>query len=103
MFSLSSDVGIADLVAAWPLVLLALAFVSLAAMAFVRAAHPAVPEPQDGWGDGDPRRTCRAAGHHYLKRETGWCCSQCGDEIRHYVGGIREASPALRTREPADV
>jgi hypothetical protein len=103
MFSLTPDAGIADLVAAWPIVLLALAFVSLVAMAFVRAAHAAVPEVHDGWGEGDPRRICRAAGHHYLKRETGWRCSQCGDEIRLYVNNTRETLPAHRTRESADV
>lgn len=98
MFSLTSDASIANLVAAWPLVLLALAFVSLVAMAFVRAARTATPEADTGWGEAGPARICRAAGHHYLRRETGWRCSHCGDEIRQDVGAPRETLPAHRTR-----
>ena len=25
---------------------------------------------------------CGLTGHHYLRRETGWCCAHCGDEVR---------------------
>ena len=99
MLSLTHDARIANLVAAWPLALLGLAFASLIVMAVGRAARTAHPETSSGWSEGGPTSICRAAGHHYLKRETGWLCSHCGDEIRHYVGGTHEALPAHRTRE----
>lgn len=98
MLSLTQDARIADLIAAWPLVLLVLALAFLIAMALGRAAHKAHPETS-GWGKDGPTSICRAAGHHYLRRETGWLCSHCGDEVRHYVAGTHEALPAHRTRE----
>jgi hypothetical protein len=24
---------------------------------------------------------CSRTGHHYVRRETGWCCGRCGDEV----------------------
>ncbi|GAA2747919.1 hypothetical protein GCM10009868_39310 [Terrabacter aerolatus] len=103
MFSQTSHASIADLVAAWPLVLLAMAFASIVARAFVRANRPVARESSTGWGEAGPKRICRTAGHHYLKRETGWRCSQCGDEIRRYVGGTRGTPPAHRNGELAGV
>lgn len=72
----------ASLLAAWPLVLLALVIGSLVGTAFVRAGRPtAVAGP--GRAAAEAGRSCRSAGHHYLKDAAGWCCSHCGDEIRH--------------------
>ena len=72
--------GAASLMAAWPLVLLALMIGWLVGTAFVRAGRPspAVTRTESG-----PNLTCRSAGHHYLKDATRWSCSYCGDEIRH--------------------
>ena len=71
--------GAASLAAAWPLALLTILVGFLFATAYVRAGRPTGAGPR--WDDAGPGRACRAAGHSYLKRETGWCCSQCGDEI----------------------
>jgi len=73
--------GAASLVAAWPLVLLTILVGSLFGTAFVRAGRPSGRPVSPTWGDAGPGRACRSAGHSYLKRETGWRCSQCGDEI----------------------
>jgi hypothetical protein len=24
---------------------------------------------------------CGRSGHHYLRRQTGWCCARCGHEV----------------------
>lgn len=76
----STTLDAASLVAAWPLVILALVIGSLVGTAFVRAGRPATTVTR---ADAGLSRTCRSAGHHYLKDATGWCCSHCGDEIRH--------------------
>ena len=89
--------GVSSLVAAWPLVLVALVIVSLVGTAFVQAARPAGGEQAAGWGERGPSRTCRSAGHHYLKGSAGWRCSHCGDEIRH------QAAVPQRAREVAGV
>ena len=75
--------GAASLAAAWPLALLTILVGSLFATAYVRAGRPTVAGPR--WDDAGPGRACRAAGHSYLKREAGWCCSQCGDEIAEQI------------------
>jgi hypothetical protein len=77
--------GAASLVAAWPLALLTILVGSLFGTAFVRAGRPTDRAGQPTWGDAGPGRACRSAGHSYLKRETGWCCSQCGDEIGEQI------------------
>jgi hypothetical protein len=83
----------ASLLAAWPLVLLALVIGSLVGTAFVRAGRPSAVA---GWTEAESGRACRSAGHHYLKDAAGWCCSHCGDEIVHpghagQLHGSREA------------
>ncbi|WP_207556048.1 hypothetical protein [Intrasporangium flavum] len=84
-----------SLVAAWPLVLIGLVFVSLVGTAFVRGGHR--DETPQGWRGSAQTRTCRTAGHRYVKDAAGWCCSHCGDEIHH-------DTPARRTvREAAGV
>ena len=69
-----------SLVAAWPLVLVGLVFVSLVGTAYVRGGHR--DETPQGRRGADQTRTCRSMGHRYVKDATGWCCSHCGDEIR---------------------
>ncbi|WP_323095438.1 hypothetical protein [Intrasporangium sp. YIM S08009] len=81
-----------SLVAAWPLVLVGLVIAALVGNAFVRGGRRT-----DGLHDwrGEPQtRTCRSMGHRYVKDATGWCCSHCGDEIRHDTptGRVREAA-----------
>ncbi|CAN7590824.1 hypothetical protein LJR027_004155 [Terrabacter sp. LjRoot27] len=87
--------GAAALLAAWPLVLLTILVGSLFGTAFVRAGRPTVVEPR--WDAAGPGRACRSAGHSYLKRETGWCCSQCGDEIGEqiYVPQVARAAAGV--------
>jgi hypothetical protein len=84
--------GAASLLAAWPLVLLALMIGWLVGTAFVRAGRSssAVTRTESG-----QNLTCRAVGHHYLKGATGWCCSHCGDEIPH----AGHAAHSHRSRE----
>lgn len=79
----------ASLMAAWPLVLLALVIGSLVGTAFVRAGRPASTGIVQA--SSDPSRACRSAGHHYLKDASGWCCSRCGDEVLHpgHEGRVR--------------
>lgn len=72
-----------SLVAAWPLLLVGLVVASLVGSAFVRGGHR--DEPADGWRSSAHTRTCRTTGHRYVKDAAGWCCSHCGDEIRHDV------------------
>ncbi|GAA2740351.1 hypothetical protein GCM10009868_02210 [Terrabacter aerolatus] len=86
----------ASLLAAWPLVLLALTLAAIVGPAFVRAGRPRRRRAGLGATGSDTGRTCRTAGHHYLKDATGWCCSHCGDEIRQpghetHRHGAREA------------
>lgn len=84
-----------SLLAAWPIMLVALVIAALVGNAFVRGGHR-----NDGpqhWRGEAQTRTCRSMGHRYVKDATGWCCSHCGDEIRH-------DTPAGRTvREVAGV
>lgn len=89
--------GAASLVAAWPLVLLTILVGSLFGSAFVRAGRPSGRGRDHGWGDTGPGRACRSAGHSYLKRETGWACSQCGDEIgdQTYVPQVARAAAGV--------
>lgn len=75
--------GVAALTEAWPLVLLGLLVATLAGMAFSRAGRPAAPEVEPVLSEAGAGRTCRSLGHAYLRRDAGWCCSRCGDEVRH--------------------
>lgn len=89
----------ASLLAAWPLVLLALVVAALVGPAFVRAGRPSRSRAGLGSAESGASRTCRTAGHHYLKDATGWCCSHCGDEIRQpgresHVHGARKVAAA---------
>ena len=78
---ISSDAT--SLATLWPLAVLALLMGSLSGIAFHRADQPSADAARHGRAGADPAVTCRAVGHHYVKRETGWCCPRCGDEIRH--------------------
>ena len=70
-----------SLVAAWPLVLVGLVIAALVGNAFVHGGRRT--ESTHGWRGQEQTRTCRSMGHRYVKDATGWCCSHCGDEIRH--------------------
>lgn len=75
--------GATSLATLWPLAVLAVLVGSLSGVAFHRADQPSRHTAEPGGVGAGPARTCRAVGHHYVKRETGWCCPRCGDEIRH--------------------
>jgi hypothetical protein len=70
-----------SIVAAWPLMLVGLVIASLVGRAFVRGGRPA--DTSQDWRTSAHTRTCRSTGHRYVKDATGWCCTHCGDEIRH--------------------
>ena len=75
--------GASSLLAAWPLAIVALVIAWLVGAAFVRAGRPAGGAQTSARGETGPSRTCRSAGHHYLKGAAGWHCSHCGDMIGH--------------------
>ena len=83
--------GASSLIAAWPLAIVALVIAWLVGAAFVQAGRPAGAAQSSGWGEAGPSRTCRTAGHHYLKGSAGWSCSHCGDEIRHDAPALQAA------------
>jgi ribosomal protein L37AE/L43A len=87
--------GAASLAAAWPLGLLTVLVGSLFGSAFVRAGRRTGTDVR--WDAAGPGRACRTNGHSYLKRETGWCCSQCGDEIgdQTYVPQVTRAGAGV--------
>ncbi|GAA1978338.1 hypothetical protein GCM10009817_18500 [Terrabacter lapilli] len=87
--------GASSLLAAWPLAIVALVIAWLVGAAFVRAGRPARGAQTSARGESSPSRTCRSAGHHYLKGAAGWHCSHCGDEIGHEARapqGVREVA-----------
>jgi hypothetical protein len=89
--------GASSLLAAWPLAIVALVIAWLVGMAFVQAGRASGDAQTSARGAAGPSRTCRSAGHHYLKAGAGWRCSHCGDEIRH------EAPALHRVHEVAGV
>lgn len=78
---ISSDAT--SLATLWPLAVLAVLVGSLSGIAFHRADQPSGHAAQHARAGTGSALGCGAVGHHYVKRETGWCCPRCGDEIRH--------------------
>jgi hypothetical protein len=75
--------GATSLATLWPLAVLALLVGSLSGIALHRATQHPGHAAEPGWRGTGPAWSCRSVGHHYVKRESGWCCPRCGDEILH--------------------
>jgi hypothetical protein len=86
--------AVTSFVAAWPLMLVGIVIAALVGNAFVRGGRRS--DALHDWRGDAQTRTCRSTGHRYVKDATGWCCSHCGDEIRHNT-------PSQRVRETAGV
>ncbi|MBC9824053.1 hypothetical protein [Terrabacter sp. MAHUQ-38] len=69
----------------WPLAVLAMLVGSLSGVAFHRADRPSRRAAEPAWAGTGPAVGCGSVGHHYVRRETGWCCPRCGDEIRDQI------------------